>query len=336
MKKQSIRKILKINQTMFPYLIGITYFFLILESYMYIGFLRKFFLIDSRFFLVFSFFSMLLLLYSELEDQSYRSTALEDFVLNLGALTFFPSLIFYLMMTVMNSSKYPNYIFSTFHIQPQNFLNVVILGSLLFILKVLRSSKYKNKLILHQLKERGRKLDFTDKTLYIWFIAFIFLGVYLFNNFSITFNRIINNAAFIVTHANYTYDQKMNTYWGFYYDYIKFVKDNTPEDSTILIPPQSGHWLTSGNEWLDRYFLYPRRLVQGNVYDIPDKGYDYVMISRGEWLSDETDWGWPKVIVKAEKIWYIDSGTLDVTIFIGDFDPENQLNTKEWGLIKVK
>jgi hypothetical protein len=48
------------------------------------------------------------------------------------------------------------------------------------------------------------------------------------------------------------------------------------------------------------------------------------------------DWGWPKAMVKAEKIWYIDSGTLDVTIFIGDFDPENQPNAKEWGLVKVK
>lgn len=105
----------------------------------------------------------------------------------------------------------------------------------------------------------------------------------------------------------------------------------------FLFPPQSYHWLSSGNGGLNRYFLYPRKQIQEkDVYKIPPEGYDYVMISRGEWYADGVEWGWPKVYIKAEKIWYIDPKNLEVKEYSKDFDPNDPFNRDAWGLIKVR
>jgi len=140
----------------------------------------------------------------------------------------------------------------------------------------------------------------------------------------------------MATHLDYSYDDKMRRVWGFYYDYMKFVRENTAPDSNILIPPHSYHWLSTGNGGLNRYFLYPRKHINGEVDNIPDNGYDYVLIAKGLWYSEGVDWGWPKVYVKASKIWYIDPQTLKVSELEKDFDPKDSFNMQAWGLIKVK
>jgi len=78
-KKKIERKntLLDLNKLVFPYLIGLTFFFLLLESYMYIGFLRHFFLVDSRFFLVVSLISIFLIFYQRLQDRDYKEGDLE-------------------------------------------------------------------------------------------------------------------------------------------------------------------------------------------------------------------------------------------------------------------
>jgi len=346
-KNPKISKIIKINRFIFPYLIGLTFFFLLLESYMYIGFLRKFILVDSRFFLTISIISIILVLYSKLIDKDNKPSTLENFILNLNALFFTPILFFYWIMTVSNSVKYSNYVFATFHFQPQNFLSVVILSLSLFILKFYILLKIQKITILthiklHQIDSRlfisGNKtiLKKINWGIILMFFVLFLLGVYAVDNLSETMNNALNGFAFICTHLNYTYDDKMRENWGFYYDYMNFVKSYTPLDATILVPPQSNHWLTSGNSGLDRYFLYPRNLLNADVFSIPKGGYDYILIDKGEWYNDAVNWGWPKVAVKAEEIWYIDPGTLKVTEAKKDFDSKDPLNMQAWGLIKVR
>lgn len=122
-----MKKILKINKTVSPYLIGLTFFFLFLESYTYIGFLRKFFLVDSRFFLVLSVLSVSLLFYFKNTQKDYKADVLESLVINLNAVLFLPIVVFYFIMIVTNAANYPNYVFAKYHIQPQNFVNLVYL-----------------------------------------------------------------------------------------------------------------------------------------------------------------------------------------------------------------
>ena len=55
-----------------------------------------------------------------------------------------------------------------------------------------------------------------------------------------------------------SYDEKMRRRYEWYYDFISFIRENTPEDATILFPPQFV-WSYSRS-----YFLLPRRLHDGD------------------------------------------------------------------------
>ena len=61
-----------------------------------------------------------------------------------------------------------------------------------------------------------------------------------------------------------SYDEKMRRRRGWYYDFLCFIKENTPEDANILFPPQSNLYLKIGNLGLNSYFLLPRGLHHGN------------------------------------------------------------------------
>ena len=336
MKDKYFKKVLFISKLVFPYLIGLTYFFLLLESYMYIGFLRRFFLVDSRFFLVLSIISIFLVFYQRLQDKSYKEGDLEKLVINFNSVLFLPLLILYMIMVVSNAKNYANYVFATYHIQPQNFINIVYLSFALLPLNYKFSSRLKLEYYFEKLRvfSKGKSKNTKEKLL-LFFLVFLLL-FYFVDNFVKVTGRVFSDFVFIATHLNYSYDDKMRCVWGFYYDYMKFVRENTPPDSTILIPPQSYHWLSTGNGGLNRYFLYPRKQIHGEVSSIPADGYDYVLIAKGLWHSEGVDWGWPKVYVKADKIWYIDPQTLKVSEFEKDFDPKDSFNMQAWGLIKVK
>ncbi len=58
-----------------------------------------------------------------------------------------------------------------------------------------------------------------------------------------------------------SYDEKMirRREW---YEFISFIRENTPEDANILFPP--GNYEKIGDLGLSYYFLLPRRLYTGN------------------------------------------------------------------------
>ncbi len=58
-----------------------------------------------------------------------------------------------------------------------------------------------------------------------------------------------------------SYDKKMERRRG-WYDFISFLRENTPEDANILFPP--GNYEKIGNLGLNIYFLLPRKLCTGN------------------------------------------------------------------------
>jgi len=55
-----------------------------------------------------------------------------------------------------------------------------------------------------------------------------------------------------------SYDEKMRRKYEWYYDFVSFIRKNTPDDATILFPHQFV-WSYS-----NEYFLLPRRLHYGN------------------------------------------------------------------------
>jgi len=90
-----------------------------------------------------------------------------------------------------------------------------------------------------------------------------------------------------------------------------FVKNNTPSDATIVIPPQQDPWLIgSGNDTFVRAFIYPRKIVQETII-IPDLkvfGPDtFILISWGkEECKPAGCHGWPRQDIRAKKIIYKD------------------------------
>lgn len=342
-KTERKNKLLDLNKSIFPYLIGLTYFFLLLESYKYIGFLRKYILVDSRFFLVLSLLSIVFIFYDKLKDKKYKESVLERIVVEVNLFLFLPLVIVYLLMIYLNARNYPNYVFATYHIQPQNFINIVYLSLALLLLRYEYFYKRLNlEVYFDRFEIVSDRMNAREKLL-LFFIIFL-LFFYFVSNFIRLFRNVSDDFSFMLTHLNYSYDEKIKYSIGsVVYDYILFVKNNTPSESVILIPPQSYPWPYTSNAAYIRYFLYPRKLVNGREKEPGvDMGkLDYVLIDYGE--SNISEYGhtniWPKFDVAGEYkiIWNPETNN-----FWKDKNgyykySENEANNLEkWGLIKVK
>jgi hypothetical protein len=146
----------------------------------------------------------------------------------------------------------------------------------------------------------------------------------------------LDSDIYILLHSQKTYDQKMDIKWPVFYNYMTFIKNNTPQNSTILIPPQVSPWLSTGNSALVRYFLYPRKLIHGGLDSIPLDGYDYIMISWGRWSNDNFSYGWPMVDIKAQELLYWDQDSNVINIVPGNYIYKDGGDIVKWGLIKSK
>jgi hypothetical protein len=132
----------------------------------------------------------------------------------------------------------------------------------------------------------------------------------------------------------------MVTQWGDFYKYMVFVKNNTPEDASIVIPPQIAPWWTrSGNSLLVKPFLYPRKLIQYETADIPNiksiPPGTYIMIAWGEWECDTKGCGaWPVQSIKASEVIFKDS-SFGVKEVIQNFTYDPKDTGNPFGLLKI-
>lgn len=303
-----------INGKVFPFIVAFAYLFAILETYFYLGVLRKYILVNSVFFLSLASVSGVYLIGEKLN-------LLTKFVFKLTYFVFPVSLLLYLFLKALNTLNYDNFVFSRYHIQPENFLYLVVFSFILNLISVSINSKI--------IIRKPQKL----LMIIVFLITFAFLGGVVN-----TVDEAVANNIYILTHLNSSYDSKMQQRWGIYYEYIKFVKENTPDDASILVPPQMSPWGSTGNISLDRYFLYPRVLKNGGIYGQPELNkFDYIMIAWGEEDGiEKTMYGWPKVAIPAENILYFDGNSKTVTEKLGNFDPKDLSKYGGWGLIKIK
>jgi hypothetical protein len=139
-------------------------------------------------------------------------------------------------------------------------------------------------------------------------------------------------------------DEKNEVGWGTIYQYAKMLKNATPEDAVIAMPPAQNHWLYSGNIVLMRYFLYPRTLVNvkettdtSTLHELPSQNYDYVALVWGESNErDQSPYGWPKTSISAEYIDYFDLSTNTINRVVTTQYQFRELNEPLWGVIKVR
>jgi len=147
---------------------------------------------------------------------------------------------------------------------------------------------------------------------------------------------------FITRNINLSYDKKMEMKIGKVpYDYAMFIKNNTPANATILIPPQAYPWDKTSNVAYLRYFLYPRNLINGGEKEpnVDINSVDYVLIDYGE--TNISQYGytnvWPKFDVKGEYIIYWDpiSGKIWQGV-AGNYRYDPKDLSEKWGIIKIK
>jgi len=116
----------------------------------------------------------------------------------------------------------------------------------------------------------------------------VILSWIIFKNFTDSGSYAAREIIFMINNPRATYDQKMELKVGKqFYNYVLFVKNNTPEDSTILIPPfPTWPWAQTGNIPYMTYFLYPRTLLNGKEYtpgyDLKKDDIDFVLVAWGE------------------------------------------------------
>lgn len=165
------------------------------------------------------------------------------------------------------------------------------------------------------------------KKIYNRIISIVFLIILFFSfnkslssviGFSYKELRVVKNFLFL------SRGEKMRLRFGKFYDYMQFVKKNTPENAVIAAPPQINPWPKTGNDSYDYYFLFPRIIISSVSKDkLPDnKNLTHVFLVKGDGQEEDPSTIWPKFKVKAEKIIYYPSARKDY------------LNG--WGLIELK
>jgi len=232
--------------------------------------------------------------------------------------------VIFAVLKVTNRVTHPNFVFSLLHLQPNNLFPSLLISMIPLAVIYVPKMKYMNLFNKHKL-------------ILLFTLSVIILNIYkIYKNENWAIRFIINN-------PRATYDDKMRrTVGSKFYNYSQFINNNTPSDSMILIPPQAFPWPQSGNGAFMRYFMYPRKLgngdefVPGEQVNIDD--YDYVLLDWGETdtVEDTYTHGWPKFDISAEEILLMnEDGTLS-KIISGDYIYEEYKDQKVWGLIKVK
>lgn len=217
----------------------------------------------------------------------------------------------YLILIFAETITYPNFVFSTTHINPFTFQFFVAL--LWFHTLIIKKTPFAKSLLLAGLIYVG--VDGAGRT----------LGV------------AYKGMSDVVSRPFSSYAQKMTKVYPGFYPSMMEIARLTPTNSTILIPTQGNPWELEGNGAMVTYFLYPRT-VRNMIAGESSKDWGdntYILIAKGSWKrTGEVDYGWPKIKVMANSLWEFDTKNNQTIQYIRDYDPA--LDKWDWGLIEVK
>ncbi|EKE12713.1 MAG: hypothetical protein ACD_13C00144G0018 [uncultured bacterium] len=276
-----------------PVFILFTYALLFLETVKYPGFIGNHFLIDAK---VYFAITIVFLIFSDAKSN------FAGFVLRVNRLILIPLSLIYLGFSLLEGAHFTNYVLSTFKFHLDGLVLVV-----LFSLSIYLVDKFKN------------TIPRTFGKLGPIYAAMIFLiTFFMVKNITYAANTGISRNSYILFHLRSSYDDKMFYEWGVFYRFMVFVKNNTPQDATIIIPPMEDPWLMgSGNDHFVRAFLYPRKLIQEPkiIPDIKAFGPNtYILITWGKEACkpDPECHGWPRQEIAAKRIIYKDPDSTNV------------------------
>lgn len=291
----------------------------LVEAFTYRGFINKHYLINSYIFVYLALFLGIYLMFSF----GKKNNLVNSNIYRLNTVFFKMIFTSYLLLSLLDLLNYKNFVFSKFHIFPENLFIVCLLS--LFVILSKNISFNKN-----------------SKKREIWMFVFYIISAWaLYINMTKINSMFIDQIRFMVRNPRASYDEKMRRMLSEeFYDYILFIKTNTPDNSTILIPPQTNPWPQSGNVSYVRYFLYPRKIAQGKQFEAADYnkiGIDYALLDWGEIEEESVGFthGWPKFDIPSEEIILMRDNN-EVEILKENYIFKNFKDKKLWGLIKIK
>lgn len=339
----------KANYAIFPALWTLTFFIGVLESFTYAGYSFKHLFLPFQLLMGLSIFSGIVTrLTPGILEYERKNQTPNTIIITINKLIFAPLLVSYFLVNLLELQNYPNYVFSTIHLQPSLYFWPIFLSSfLLFIsIQISNGTLLVVKLFLTNEKEfvsKSTTLNKISKDIFLKIVVFVFVLNILMNNIKGITGWMYERSKFIVMSPTASYDEKMRYGWGNFYDYMLFVRNNTPETATIMFPPMINPWMDVGGGGLIRYFLYPRNIIQDmtNAYTDMDSEADYAMLTWGSGtctLEEGDCHGWPRVKVSAESIIYKKDKSTETekSRYNVIYDYNDEINKGAWGLIKIK
>lgn len=276
-----------------PLAILLSYFCLFLEVIKYPGFIRNHFIVDAK---VFFALTIILLIFSDTKSK------IINLILKFNRVFLIVLVALYLTFSLIEGAHFTNYVLATYHFHLDGMVLLVIFSLFIFLADI-----FKNKMP----KVKGK--------LGIVYLIFVSLFVfYMVKNVAYAVGTGMGRNSYILFHLGSSYDDRMFYQWKIFYQFMIFVKNNTLEDATIIIPPQQDPWLMgSGNDHFVRAFLFPRKIIEKPlmIQDIEVFGpKTYILITWGKEACrpDPECHGWPKQNINAAKIIYKDPNSSNV------------------------
>lgn len=274
-----------------------------LESVSYLGFIKTHFFVSANII----YFVGLMLIY-------FMPFLLSSWLKKILTISSISVLLLYLLLTVLEFTHYPNYIYTLTHINLVGLQILVLLTWFHYIFSVVN---------LDKLARLGAGILIAS----LIFTASEGVGK------SLAF--ITQKLAIAIKAPQATYAEKLIKSYGGFYPAMELVKQLTPDNALILIPPQGNPWEVEGNAPMVTYYLYPRKVENlGDTIPISSRPI-YALIAHGSWpKTGDTDYGWPKISLPSTRLWQFDIINLNYSLYNRQYDPI--ADNWDWGLIEVK
>lgn len=210
---------------------------------------------------------------------------------------FFSHLLLLRYLLTLDKIFYNNYLYSNFGIRPNILilasyidLTVLCLFGFLFAITLFLSVSpcygfRTSKELLSTIKNH-----LLVRAISIAFVVFLLL---IFQSTSFLFNipKLLNEV-----HQNY------NQRLGSDFVYIEALAYLSPKDSVVIHPPQNNMWPMIGNQPVIRYFLFPRILVSGAIFDEAQQNVDFCCAYFANMPATPQRPDWPKIDLEKKSV----------------------------------
>lgn len=319
----------KYNDWVFAPLVVLTFGLMCIDVVTYDGFLTKTIGVPSTFFLVSSALSYALLIFDTFFNKAAFSKE-SILVLRINAVAYPLLMIIYYLFYQLEANHYPNYVFSTFHINLAQFDRVTIFSTFLFALFLFRKNL---SFISRKIEAQQPSTELIGSVVFYVF-ALLFVSLQLLNRGTLVAKDLVD----IARHPFYSYEERRREVFGTSYDLYTFISAHTEPDATIAVPPQN-RWGILGNIGFSRYFLHPRYLLHPeDVQKDQWSQFDYYVVSSRFLDVDGNKYEiWPEYKLPIDSaITFEEISSKTQVLSLTEFDPSDEIYKGKWTLVRIR